>query len=235
MKRREIKKKKPNGAPGWMVTYSDMVTLILVFFILLFAMSQVDLEKFQAISQSFQGRTILDNHTSAVPLENDHEKEKASEAEKRDPMDRLMIEVEQFLEENGLNDVVSANRTKEGVALVLQENFLFESGKANVLASGKPFLNKIGSLLKKMDNHVEVQGHTDDRPIDNYRFPSNWELSAARASSVIRYLIEQEHLNPKRFTAIGYADTMPKVPNDSAENWRKNRRVEIVILKKAST
>src|SRR5699024_92064 len=100
----------------------------------------------------------------------------------------------------------------------------------SIRKSGKTVLDKIGYLLADIPNRVEVEGHTDSRPIANYRYPSNWELSGARASRVIMYLLEKYDFDKSRFSAVGYADTQPRVPNDSADNWQKNRRVEIVIL-----
>jgi chemotaxis protein MotB len=257
MKRREIKKRKNSGAPKWMVTYSDMVTLILVFFILLFSMSQIDLVKFEAISESFQNRMILDFYPSAVPAENptehpsieergkdtnefetpsesrdikDRDESKEVDKDNQDSLSSLLEEVEAYLDENNLNNVITANRTEQGVVLVLQESILFDSAEAEILDSGMPFLDRIGSLLHDIPNSVKVEGHTDSRPISNFRYPSNWELSGARASSVIRYLIEENEFDESRFSAAGYADTRPAVPNDSPQNWSQNRRVEIVIL-----
>ncbi|TMN21193.1 flagellar motor protein MotS [Lentibacillus cibarius] len=256
MKRRRIKKRDDSGAPKWMVTYSDMVTLILVFFILLFSMSQIDIAKFDAISESFRNRMIFDFYPSPVPMENptEHTRDEESgkntnefdtpsdlkgnkdraeedtEEKKKDSLDKLLESVEQYLQNNKLNDVISANRTDRGVVLVLQESILFETGEAEVLDSGKPFLDKIGNLLENIPNDVRVEGHTDNRPISSYRYPSNWELSGARASSVIRYLISRNDFVPERFTAAGFGDTRPVVPNTSEANWRKNRRVEMVIM-----
>ncbi|AIF43177.1 flagellar motor protein MotS [Virgibacillus sp. SK37] len=255
MKRRVIKKKQNSGAPKWMVTYSDMVTLILVFFILLFSMSQIDLVKFDAISESFRNRMIFDFNPSPVPMENptqsssvketgkesnefevpvelEEEQEEISETQS---LNGLMDEIEKYLDKNELNNVISANRTERGVVLVLQEKILFDSGEAKIIDGGKPFLNKIGSLLNKMPNQVKVEGHTDSRPISNYRYPSNWELSGARASSVIRYLIDKNKFDESRFSSVGYADTRPLVPNTSSDNWKKNRRVEIVVLDEGAT
>lgn len=258
--RRRIKKdNKSTGAPKWMVTYSDMVTLILVFFILLFSMSNIDSSKFDAVTESFRNRMIFDFYPSSVPLEegggnivdgqsgkdtsrdreptddldfNDSiDEERLNEAlKKEDELNRLMESVESYLQEQDLNDVVSATRTSRGVELVLQDSILFESGEAKILASGKPFLERIGELLEGIPNYVRVEGHTDNRPISSYRYPSNWELSGARASSVIRFLIDEKGLEEHRFSAVGYGETRPVVENTNEENWQKNRRVEIVIL-----
>ncbi|HLS20904.1 MAG TPA: flagellar motor protein MotS [Bacillota bacterium] len=254
MRRRRRRRSNEGGAPKWMVTYSDMVTLILVFFVLLFSMSQIDLVKFQAVTDSFRSRGVLDFFPSTVPgeypsehsdLQRDSDPgglnttkplpylEEEDEEGKEDSLQQLIGDVERFLDENDLTDVISANRTERGVVLVLQERILFDSGEAVILESGKPFLNKIGELLQDMPNHVKVEGHTDSRPISNYRYPSNWELSGARAGSVTRYLIEQNDFNEERFSIAGYGDTRPAVTN-TPENWYKNRRVEIVILENDS-
>src|SRR5699024_10169543 len=119
---------------------------------------------------------------------------------------------------------------ERGVVLVLQDSILFNTGEAEILDSGKPFLKKIGTLLLEISNPVKVEGHTDSRPINSFRYPSNWELSGARASSVIRYLINEYDLDHSRFSLIGYGDTRPIKPNDTYENMQENRRVEIVIL-----
>ncbi|MBM7597669.1 chemotaxis protein MotB [Virgibacillus halotolerans] len=252
MKRRKLKRKQASGAPKWMVTYSDMVTLILVFFILLFAMSQIDLVKFEAITDSFQNRMILDFYPSAMPTENTSHVENGKllnnfepstllkdmndrddkAGKQEDSLSLLMHDVETYLDENDLNNMITASRTERGVVLVLQEKILFDSGEASILASGKPFLNEISRLLKDIPNNVKVEGHTDNRPISNYRYPSNWELSGARASSVIRYLIDENSIDGARFSSAGYAETKPIVDNNSSKNWSKNRRVEIVILEK---
>ena len=127
--------------------------------------------------------------------------------------------------------IIAATQTERGVVLVLEEQLLFETSRAEILDGAKPFLTKVGTLLTNIPNFVKVEGHTDNRQINTYRYPSNWELSGARASSVIRYIIANtEGLDPKRFTAVAYGDTRPVAPNDSEENWSKNRRVEIVIL-----
>ncbi|MEN2769171.1 flagellar motor protein MotS [Ornithinibacillus xuwenensis] len=254
MKHRVRRKKDDKGAPKWMVTYSDMVTLILVFFILLFSMSQIDASKFEAISESFRNRMIFDFSPSPVPMENPTEntsneekgqttnefevpsedkKESESdveEAAQEDSLHDLMQEVESYLDENNLNNFVSANRSERGVVLVLQDSILFDPGEAEILPSALPFLTKVGTLLSQIDNDIKVEGHTDNIPMSSYRYPSNWELSGARASSVVRFLVDENKLKDTRFSISGYGDTRPLAPNDNANNRSKNRRVEIVIV-----
>ena len=203
MNRRRRREAKKGGASGWYVTYSDMVTLILVFFILLFSMSQIDQVKFESMTRSFQDRAILDFLNTIVPSEDisgsqglpgddgidqiggDESKEdddevdvdkikgQLKELERRaDALARLMTDVEDFLEQENLGDLITANRTEEGVHLVLQDSILFDPAQAEILDSGKPFLNEVGRLLEGIPNHVRVEGHTDSRPINTYRYPS---------------------------------------------------------------
>ncbi|WP_404468722.1 flagellar motor protein MotS [Sutcliffiella horikoshii] len=244
MKRRKKKVSVESGAPKWMVTFSDLFMLVLVFFILLFSMSQIDLVKFKAVAESFKQVNILDYNPSAVPFEHPtdfsvntestNNQEDVAENEKQtqeneDSLQELLVEVQTFLAENDLEDVVVANRTERGIVLVLEEKVLYETAEARILPIAHPFLDKVGTLLTKIPNLVKVEGHTDNRPISTEKFPSNWELSAARASSVIRYLVDSHDLDPERFIAVGYGDTRPIVENTSNANYQKNRRVEIVI------
>ncbi|PAQ16566.1 flagellar motor protein MotS [Bacillaceae bacterium SAOS 7] len=222
--------KKSKGAPKWMVTFADLVTLVLVFFILLFSMSQIDIVKFKAIAQSFRQQAAFENQPSIVPGEYPAEEMKKEQGQKeKESLDKLAKEVQQYLKDNGLEDVATATRTERGVVLVLQEKILFNTADAVVLEEAHSFLNQIGKMLESKPNIIKVEGHTDNRPIKNTYYPSNWELSSARASSVIRFLSANHKIDAKRFIAVGYGDTRPLVPNTSSENMQKNRRVEIII------
>ncbi len=198
-----------------MVTFADLVTLILVFFILLFSMSSVDNQKFQTVVNS------LTHSDSLASVEN-----KSQQSQK---LDNILAKVQDYLQENKLQHVITAKRDERGVVLILQEQVLFETGQADILKRGTPFLDELGRLFSTIPNDIKVEGHTDNRPIHTYRYPSNWELSAARASGVIRYLTNHFSLSANRFEAIGYGDTKPLVPNTSNDNLQKNRRVEIII------
>lgn len=223
-----------NRNQKWLLTFSDLITLILVFFILLFSMSQIDLVKFKALSQSFSQSPLPEQNSSLIPF--DHQGGGKTDGEKggkdhkkEDSLDGLLHDVQTYFKENDLGDIAVATRTERGVVLVLQEQVLFRTGDASILPSGRPFLRHVGMMLQKMPNVVKVEGHTDNRPIHTARYPSNWELSTARASSVIRHLIDSGNLDPGRFIAVGYGDARPLAPNDTPENLEKNRRVEIII------
>ncbi|WP_010174263.1 OmpA family protein [Bacillus coahuilensis] len=206
-------------------------------------MSQIDIVKFKAIAESFSQRQILEFYPSIIEFENpsaspEVEKEDdmvqkeledndappntdAGEPQTKEELDQLLDEIQQYLDENKLNDVAVASRTERGVVLVLQEQVLFQSGNAVIISDAYPFLDKVAELLSSIPNMIKIEGHTDNRPISTSVFPSNWELSAARSSGVIRYFISNHQLDPTRFIAVGYGDTRPLAPNDSAENLQK--------------
>ncbi|WP_413379020.1 flagellar motor protein MotS [Alkalihalobacillus sp. 1P02AB] len=233
LKRRKQEPEK--GSPKWMVTYSDLMTLILVFFIMLFSMSAIDNQKFQAMAESFSQRQIFEFMPSMVEFEhpdqdvNEAEFTERFEMDEQIKMDELLREVQEFISQNELSEHISATRDDRGVVLVLQERLTFESGEASLLDEAKPFLEKVGTLIEAIPNMIKVEGHTDNRPISTVRYPSNWELSGARASSVIRYFIENNEVDPYRFMATGYGETRPVVPNTTNDNLQINRRVVIII------
>ncbi len=240
------------GAPKWMVTFSDLITLILVFFILLFSMSQIDIVKFKAIAESFKQKQILEFYPSVIPFENpsaapdvqknddlvdnnENQTDELSKVDKGetsedDSLENLLTDIQEYVSEHDLSDVAVATRSERGVVLVLQEQVLFNSGEATLKKESYSFLNKLAELLQEIPNAVKIEGHTDNRPIRTYKFPSNWELSSSRASSVIRFLIDGHDLDSSRFIAVGYGDTRPIAPNNKPENLQKNRRVELVFL-----
>ncbi|WP_321824001.1 flagellar motor protein MotS [Bacillus licheniformis] len=228
MKLRHERRKREQGrkSPNWIITFSDLITLILVFFILLFSMSQIDLNKFKAAVGSFQDRA---DGKSVAELKKDAGDQKAEKTAKS--QDDLLKKINDYIEKNELSSLIAAKRDERGVILVLQEAVLFDSGKADLKDQAHPLLHKIAVLLKSVFNPIRVEGHTDSRPISTYRFPSNWELSAARASTVIGYFTSKEKLDSSRFLAIGYADTKPVRDNRTESHMKENRRVEIVIAK----
>lgn len=227
--RRNGSGKNSHSSSSWMVTFSDLITLILVFFILLFSMSQIDLQKFKAAVDSIQkeGGGLQPDQTSI-------EKKNTSPADAKkqeDQQDQLLKKVNTYIKDNHLKAQMTAKRDERGVVLVLQEAVLFDTGEAKVLKNAETLLHQIAVLLQTIPNDIQVEGHTDSRNISTYRYPSNWELSAARASGVIQYFTSKEKLPSKRFIAVGYADTKPVKDNKTNEHMKENRRVEIVIKK----
>ncbi|WP_100399902.1 flagellar motor protein MotS [Bacillus sp. FJAT-44742] len=238
--RRRRQEEEEKGSPRWMTTFSDMILLVLVFFVMLFSMSVVDAQKFRSLAESFQQNDILDHQSSIIDLNDQLDESSATESEEKIEgvedeesegytLESLLEEVEQYLEDNDLDEMITARQEERGVVLTLQERLLFETGEADIIEDAAPFLKKVGTLLTSLPNEVTVEGHTDNRPISTYRYPSNWELSGARASSVIRHILQENELDDERFLAIGYGDTRPVAPNDTPENLQENRRVVIII------
>lgn len=136
-----------------------------------------------------------------------------------------------FVQERGLGEAVHVEYTERGVVIRFADRVLFDLGRADLKPEAVEILDQLVGLLRTVPNPVRVEGHTDDLPINNERFPSNWELSTARATNVIKYFIEKHGLDPTKFSAAGYGEYRPLVPNDSMENRALNRRVDIVLLR----
>lgn len=219
-----------------MVTYGDMVTQILIFFVLLFALSTINMQKFQAAMQSFQMAVgILRGGAEIQPVDLSGEGD-ISEVPNADlvalqQLEQMYQRVGEYLQEAGLEGVAVTLMEQRGVVIRFKDQILFDLGKAELRPEARAILDKIGRLIAGIPNHVRVEGHTDNWPIHNERYPSNWELSTARATNVVRYLLETTHIPPKRLSAAGYGEYRPVASNATAEGRAKNRRVDIVILR----
>ncbi|NLX92223.1 MAG: OmpA family protein [Firmicutes bacterium] len=249
--KKQIKKKDAGdfGAPGWMTTYGDMVTLLLTFFVLLFAFSSVDVKRFQevmsAIQHSFMGRTGILMGSIGVEgeegqrldnFEMSAEELLAALGEQETALLEMMAQLEQtyeeaksFLQEAGLEDDIQLRLEERGIVLELPEHILFDTGQAVIKPDFYPILDSLSTLIAKLPNQIIVEGHTDNVPIKTFLYPSNWELSVARAVSVARYLVEVHNLPPRRFVATGYGEYHPLDTNETPEGRARNRRVSIVL------
>ena len=222
------------AAASWLTTYSDLVTLLLCFFVLLYSFSAIDVVKFRRFIASFQGAGVLDggstpDTTIVMPEENPNE----VATEQLGPFwadnGRMMTHVQEYLEAQGIEAEVKAFREEQGVLLELQDRVLFDSGQAVLRPDGLALLSKLVTLFSEMPNEIAVEGHTDNVPIDTPLYPSNWELSAARSARVVRYFVEIHGLTPERFSAVGYGEFRPIDTNATAEGRSRNRRVVFVI------
>lgn len=247
----------------WLTTFNDLITLMLVFFVLLFSMSSPDVKKMETMVNSLQSgvgalykgkKTSVDvvDATRTVPPE---KKEEAIPEEQADE-ERLMIVEEEPLEkippaEEPIEEPVKkpseesvkvadaltadpnieAVSTSKGVLITLESSILFGSGEARLSRAGEEALAPIVTMVRETPHSIRVDGHTDNVPIHTRRFASNWELSIARAVSVVKYFIKKGGISPERMSAAGYGDSkpLPRHPNDTPENRRKNRRVEIIL------
>ncbi len=217
-------KGKEEGAPQWMVTYSDMVTLLLAFFVLLFSFSSIEKEKFVQAMTSIRAALGMTNRSMVMvpptqrrllPIQRKFEKS----------MEEVVREIQELPD---IQDNISFQKTDQGIRIRISNPILFDVGKAQLKGNIYPMLDKIATVLKSNVFDIVVEGHTDNVPIDNEEFHSNWELSAARAVSVVEYFISSG-INPRRCKAVAYGEYQPLAENNTVEGRRKNRRVEVFI------
>lgn len=228
---RDRKKQEDDGGGDWMTTYGDMMTLLLAFFVLLYSFSTLDANKFKMMIEGLQGKlgVLKGGKTiSSAPMIDAGLNSQRSGTQQ---LSNLNTKVEQYIQDQGLEDDVETKITDKGLTVRFTGKVLFGLGEAEIKEDAKDILNNMAEFIKTVPNDVMVEGHTDDLPISNSQFPSNWELSTARATNVIRYFIENDNLDPTRLSAAGYSKYKPIVPNENWENRMKNRRVDIVILR----
>ncbi|WP_423409301.1 flagellar motor protein MotB [Heyndrickxia sp. MSNUG] len=235
---------------SWLIPYADLLTLLLALFIVLFAMSSVDAVKFQMLSKAFNdvfsGGTGVFEFQSPMPegqMESPDERkedveknDQQAEAEK-DQMELLALQqkVNSYIEDKKLNDKLNTSLTDEGLLLTIRDNVLFESGRAEVRSTDLNIANEIADLLiMEPPRNIIISGHTDNVPIKNARYESNWELSVMRAVEFMKIILKNEKLDPRWFSAKGFGEFQPVATNETAEGKARNRRVEILILPRTS-
>ena len=225
---------------AWIVTFSDLMTLLLVFFVLLYSISTLNEAKFKKAMASIQislGETAppvnLINLVDSSPRgPKTVSLEDISGIRPRE-LD-MFQQIRAFVDKHALSENIKVSLEHGNVMIGITGTILFNSGLAQLNAGGKPVMDEIFNIIKEFkDFKINIKGHTDNQDINTRQFPSNWELSACRATSVLRYLIEKG-ISADRLTATGYADLLPVAPNDTEENRQKNRRVEFVLKKENS-
>ncbi|NLM40784.1 MAG: OmpA family protein [Firmicutes bacterium] len=226
---RSRRRKDDSAVTGsWLTTYSDMMSLLLAFFVLLFSFSVIDEHKFATFITAFQEYIgIIGEGQAALeqpgPLPMDY-----SDVGQRQLWE-LFEELVELIEQEGLTGV-QLDLQERGLVVRFAEQVFFDLGEATLKPEARETLRKLAGTLRSLPNPLRVEGHTDNLPINTPRFPSNWELSVHRATNVVRFLIEEEGFDPQKLSAAGYSEYRPLKPNDSAENRAMNRRVDIVIL-----
>lgn len=206
---------------AWVITYMDVITLMLTLFVMLLAYADQNEEVFQAVTGEL-AQAAGAERLVALP------EPASSIVPSISPVHEAMDALASRLRSMGLGEGVEIERSGETVKVQLSEKLLFSVGEARISESAFRQLEPIVDLLREEPYRVIVEGHTDDVPIANERFPSNWELSSARAAYVVRYFIE-EGIPPGRLGAIGYADTRPRAENNDEQGRSRNRRVTLVL------
>ncbi|MCD6472502.1 flagellar motor protein MotB [Candidatus Aerophobetes bacterium] len=211
--------------PGWLTTFGDTMSLLLTFFVMLFATLSFEEAKVEQAMGSLKGSLgVMEKaKQSIIPQQKII----------RGRMERISEEIKRYARLQGFGKDIKVNNIREGIRINLKSPMLFDLGKAELKNKITPLLDEITALLKNIPNNIRIEGHTDNLPIHTKEFPSNWELSTARAINIGKYFIKRG-ITPSRLGVIGYADSRPLFPNDTSEHRALNRRVEIFILKEAS-
>lgn len=225
----------------WLISYADFVTLLFAFFVVMYSISSVNEGKYRVFSDSLSIAFASQPKTSSDGLLKPEEQRLKALVDRRtarlgeqqrkiqEQMKKIAANLGEVMRPMVSQGLVNIVQTKRGVVLDISASALFRAGEAALQPSSVEVLKQMASVLGKESYAIEVEGHTDDVPIATVQFPSNWELSSARASSVVRMLIDNG-VAAKRLTAVGLASNQPLVPNNTPENRARNRRVTITIV-----
>lgn len=235
----------------WLMTYADLITLLLAFFVIMYAMSKIDSAKVEKITRQLHGefnaKDVVEAEVSSELGEGvlkigqlkmvAQRLESPSFGHLRHRVNigpATNIPVSSGFDNVGSADSaqnpISVELNERGLIIHVVESALFSPGRAELQPGAVELLDQIATEIRELPNQIRVEGHTDSIPISNVRYPSNWELSSARATAVVRHLVDKHAFSPERISALGFGEFRPLVSNDTPENRAKNRRVDIVIL-----
>ena len=244
-KKKRGKKHEEEASEAWLLPYSDLMTLLLALFIALFAISQTDQTKLQALAQAFTaafnigGPSFFEGAGPNMSMQREmmSSEDAGNDAyiQENQSLENLTEQLDNYIEQHQLQDELSTQMEEEGLMIRIKEKALSPSGSADLVEESQRIGPIVAGLLAAVPERVLISGHTDTDPISTAQFPSNWELSSVRAMTFMKFLLSiNANLNPARFSAIGYGEYRPIAPNDTAENKQKNRRVEILIARTLS-
>lgn len=240
---------------SWLLPYSDLMTLLLALFIVLYSVSAVNVSKLEELSDAFRiafsdGISVFDKativHTGDIKSPTDMTKSLRPSGKQRSDADAsslqqaeqqyleaLQQQLNQYIEANGLSSQLETQLNHSELLITIRDNALFAPASAAVKPEARKLAVAISQMLEPYNDYeVLVSGHTDTTPINTVEFPSNWELSTKRAVNFMKILLENEAFDPQRFGAIGYGEYRPVDTNDTVEGKARNRRVEVSILRK---
>ena len=216
----------PDNHDRWLVSYADFITLMFAFFVVLFAASSVDEKRMQSFAAGFQHHITHSGQGDVSQLPGSrHSMLRIEEVQ------ASLEQLEADLWPEIQSGKIELSREPRGLVLSLSESALFPPGEARLQSRSMPIMRKVGAALSRVPGRIRIEGHTDDTPIHTRLYPSNWQLSTARAITVLKFLIHERSLPSERLSAAGYGEFRPLAPNDSPENRAKNRRVDVVILR----
>jgi len=233
---KRIKKEKDNSE-RWMLSYLDFITLLMIFFLMMYAISNVDSKKSQALANSLKigfnsgnGQNVIaasDNSNATPTVVNDEALTAEAETEK---LTDVKKKVDNLVNNSELKGSVTTSIQERGLLISFNDSVFFNSGEANIKSDWQSKLKSISKVLNEIDNYIRVEGHTDNVAINTDYFHSNWQLSSVRAANVVEFLITQGGVSPGRLSSVGYGEYRPIKSNDTEDGKSSNRRVDILIL-----
>lgn len=259
-KQKKHHEEEEEASEAWLLPYSDLMTLLLAVFIVLFAVSQVDSTKLETMARAFQniafsgGSGVLepggenpvplypegqDNSTDNTPTpsptatpvpENDNDANQNFGQQDLENLKELQGKLTSYFKKSNIQSDVTSYIDERGLVVSLNNAMLFDSGSAKIKRKNKECLIQIGTIINQLENYIRIEGHTDNQPISTSIYPSNWELSSARASQVVRLLAKSAGVPPEKMAAVAYGEYKPVASNKTAQGRAKNRRIDLIIL-----
>jgi chemotaxis protein MotB len=233
-RKREFKNHDDHVDESWLIPYADLLTLLLALFVVLFASSSIDAEKMKQFASSFNeafdgGTGVLDETSSVPPAVSNDSLPKEGNSPNEE-LSGLQQKVDEYISNSGLHDKLQTTLSDDGLKITILNDVFFTSGSAEVQQANYKVAQDISKLLViNPPKQIVIAGYTDNVPISNANFSSNWELSSMRALNFMKVLLENKKLNPQWFSVRGYGQYHPIASNDTSEGREKNRRVEILI------
>ncbi|MFQ5499589.1 MAG: flagellar motor protein MotB [Candidatus Zixiibacteriota bacterium] len=228
MARRRRNSQTHDDTERWLLTYADLITLLLAFFVVMYSMSQVDAKRFGKMAQALNG--ILKGGDQMIAKYTEETPPQGHGLLKLGNLHLVQTQIKERFKRLDRESEVKTEITERGLVVHIMESALFAPSSANLKPRAMEILDIISGKMIGLPNHIRVEGHTDDRAIHTAQYPSNWELSSARATEVVRYYVTNHNIPASRISALGYGEYRPIKPNNSIENRAANRRVDIVIL-----
>ncbi|HHI97690.1 MAG TPA: type VI secretion system protein TssL [Thermodesulfatator atlanticus] len=225
----EKKEKCEAGAPKWMTTFSDLMSLLMCFFVLLLSFSEMDVARFKEVAGSLREAFGVQREEVVFEIPKGIDVV-STEFPAKFTVDEILERIKSAVKLELIKGEIQIESLKDRVVLRFKDGVLFAKGSAELTPRAKQILLKVGEVLELFDGEIIVAGHTDNTPVRNGRFRSNWELSAARAVSVVEFLLKHKFVLPRQLAAVGYGPSRPLYPNDTEEHRAANRRVEIILL-----
>jgi chemotaxis protein MotB len=253
-RRKKKREEEHENNERWLVSYADFITLLFAFFVTMYSVSRVDGKKMGSAVESLQralGSVIAVQTTqrepgvfhvnrtpsmvNITPIQGAKGRLSGEKENFEKLAQEIKKEVDSLPKAKAENTAPNPNQItflfeKRGMVIRVSEHLFFKSGDASILPEFSPILDILGRTLEQVPNHIRIEGHTDSIPIHTPKFPSNWELSTARATNVLRYLLTHFHFSPENLSATGYAEFHPIDSNNTSEGRFQNRRVDLVIL-----